>query len=189
MNVTYTGKQEKFYPTQIRKMDVKFGKLAKLLDGNKGEKQAHVILTQNKKGHSAEITVNYLDHALVGSAADTDQFTAVTAAIDKLEKQVLKIRTKRRDTKRDGIKMAVAKRAKNVKPAELEEPAMPAPTANGARRVYRVNHTADRKPMTLEEALIEIEKDGEYVVYRDARNDRLSVLLRRSDGHFDLIEG
>ncbi|MGH9633115.1 MAG: sigma 54 modulation/S30EA ribosomal C-terminal domain-containing protein, partial [Bryobacteraceae bacterium] len=55
-------------------------------------------------------------------------------------------------------------------------------------RVFRVNHTADRKPMTLEEALMEMEKDGNYVIYRDAQTDRLAVLLRRRDGNFDLIE-
>ena len=42
--------------------------------------------------------------------------------------------------------------------------------------------------MTLDEALLEIEKSGDYVVYRDAETDRLSVLLRRRDGHFDLVE-
>ena len=42
--------------------------------------------------------------------------------------------------------------------------------------------------MTLDEALIEIEKGRDYLVYRDAETDRLSVLLRRRDGHFDLVE-
>jgi hypothetical protein len=42
--------------------------------------------------------------------------------------------------------------------------------------------------MTLDEAMLEIEKDGDYFVYRDAQKDCVSVLLRRPDGHFDLIE-
>ena len=33
-----------------------------------------------------------------------------------------------------------------------------------------------------------MEKDRDYLVYRDAGNDRLSVLMRRRDGHFDLVE-
>lgn len=188
MNVTYTGKQERFYPTQTKKMEAKFGKLAKLLDG-RGEKQAHVILIFSKNRHKAEITVNYMDHTLVGSAADEDQFTAMSAAIDKLEKQVLKVRNKRRDVKRDGTKIAVAKRSESTRAAIEPQPEPPIEETNGARRVYRVNHSANRKPMTLDEAMIEIEKDGDYVVYRDARSDRLSVLMRRPDGHFDLIEG
>jgi putative sigma-54 modulation protein len=43
--------------------------------------------------------------------------------------------------------------------------------------------------MTLDEALIEMENNRDYLVYRDAETDRMSVLLRRRDGHFDLIEG
>jgi hypothetical protein len=42
--------------------------------------------------------------------------------------------------------------------------------------------------MTLEEALLDMEKDGDYLVYRDAETDCLSVLVRRRDGNFDLIE-
>ena len=42
--------------------------------------------------------------------------------------------------------------------------------------------------MTLEEALLEIERDRDYVVYRDAQSDRVSVLLRRRDGDYELIE-
>jgi putative sigma-54 modulation protein len=33
-----------------------------------------------------------------------------------------------------------------------------------------------------------MEKKGDYVVYRDAETDRVSVLVRRRDGHFDLVE-
>jgi putative sigma-54 modulation protein len=41
--------------------------------------------------------------------------------------------------------------------------------------------------MTLDEALLQMD-NRDYVVYRDAATDRVSVLLRRRDGHFDLIE-
>ena len=56
------------------------------------------------------------------------------------------------------------------------------------RRIYHVNHHKKRKPMTLDEALLEMEKSGDYLVYRDAETDRVSVLVRRRDGHFDLVE-
>ena len=60
--------------------------------------------------------------------------------------------------------------------------------AKVAQKVYRVNHLDQRKPMTLEEALLEMTKDDDYVVYRDAEKECVSVLIRRRDGHFDLIE-
>ena len=42
--------------------------------------------------------------------------------------------------------------------------------------------------MTLEEAMLEMESSHDYLVYRDAQTDRVTVLMRRPDGHFDLIE-
>ena len=42
--------------------------------------------------------------------------------------------------------------------------------------------------MTLDEAMIAVEGRA-YVVYRDAQKDCVSVLIRRADGGFDLIEG
>jgi hypothetical protein len=33
-----------------------------------------------------------------------------------------------------------------------------------------------------------MESDRDYLVYRDAQKDGISVLVRRRDGHFDLIE-
>ena len=42
--------------------------------------------------------------------------------------------------------------------------------------------------MTLDEALLEMEEDRDYLVYRDADKECVSVLVRRRDGHFDLIE-
>ncbi len=42
--------------------------------------------------------------------------------------------------------------------------------------------------MTIDEAMLAIEEDKDYVVYRDAQTDKVSVLVRRRDGKVDLIE-
>jgi putative sigma-54 modulation protein len=44
-----------------------------------------------------------------------------------------------------------------------------------------------RKPMTIEKALLEMDRKRDYVVFRDSETDRVSVLLRRRDGHFSLL--
>jgi putative sigma-54 modulation protein len=33
-----------------------------------------------------------------------------------------------------------------------------------------------------------MDQSRDYLVYRDSETDRVSVLLRRRDGHFDLVE-
>ncbi len=42
--------------------------------------------------------------------------------------------------------------------------------------------------MTVDEAMLEMDGKRDYLVYRDAQNESVSVLVRRRDGHFDLIE-
>jgi putative sigma-54 modulation protein len=182
MRVTYTGKQEKLTPLQQKKLDAKFLKLSRLIDSRKGEKEAHVILTSERHLSRAEITVQCLDRALVGVGADSDVLNAMAEAIEKIEKQLLKLRAKRRDTHR-GAKESWAESGE-------AEPAIAAePEDVSAGRVFRVNSLGTRKPMTLDEAVLEMEKDRDYLVYRDAESDRVSVLIRRRDGNFDLVEG
>ncbi len=182
MKITYTGRQVELVPAQLKKLEAQFSKIGKLLDG-KRECEAHVILSLERHLHQAEATVNYFNHQLAGLGSSGDLFTAIHSAAEKLEKQAVKARTKWRDTKRTP--------RKEESPAEPEPAAEPEPEteAGPAHRVYHVNHHQKRKPMTLEEALMEMEKDRAYLVYRDTETDRVSVLVRRRDGDFDLIEG
>jgi ribosome-associated translation inhibitor RaiA len=100
MRITFTGKQEKLNASQERKLAMAFARLSKLLE-QKGEKEAQVILTSERHLQNAEIRLNYYDHKLVGAGAATDQFTAVMDAVEKVEKQAIKNRSKWREGKRD----------------------------------------------------------------------------------------
>jgi len=196
MKVTYTGGIGALTAPLKKKLEDRFVKLGKLLDG-KGEKSAHVVLKAERHLIQAEIKVNFYGHALVGLAKNEDMFTAVSGAIEKLEKQVMKNKTKWRDTKRTPVTKGAA-----AIPAEKPAPA-PASKAQAKKaavaaaketkvkpkpKVFKLNHREDRKPMTLEEAIMNASDGQDYVVYQDAQTDRTSVLVRRPDGHFDLIE-
>jgi putative sigma-54 modulation protein len=180
MKITYTGRQVELAPAQVKKIEARGAKLAKLLDG-KGEREAHVTLSFERGRHTAEVTVQYFNHPLIGEAINQDLFTAIFAAIEKLEQQAVKVRAKWRDTKRGPRQQA-------SEPETAPEPAAPAKSGSGSRLIYRVSDHNGHKPMTLDEAVLEMEKDRDYLVYRDAGRDRLSVLMRRRDGHFDLVE-
>ena len=178
MKITYTGRQVELAPAQLKKIEAQFAKVGKLLDGRE-QREAHVILSLERHLHQAEITVNYHNHQFVGIGSSVDLFTAINSAIEKLEKQAIKVRAKWRDTKRVPRREAAAE-----EPPELA--AEPEPETE--RRVFRINHHERRKPMTLEEAILEMEKGADYLVYRDSESDRVAVLLRRRDGNFDLVE-
>jgi putative sigma-54 modulation protein len=175
MNVSYRG-LERQLPAKIQeKLDAKFAKLSKMLE-KRGEKEAHVVITNTRHLHKAEITVQFYDHQLVGIGSDGDLFAAMSAAIEKLEKQAVKTRAKWLE--------------KKYRANDSESPEEPATPADNPRqpRIHRVNHHDRRKPITLDEALLEMEDGREYMVYRDADKACVSVLVRRRDGNFDLIE-
>lgn len=173
MQVTYTGIHHDLPAKVQAKVDAKFAKLSKLLDG-RGEHKAHVVLSQEKRTFKAEVTMNFYDHQFVGIGKDTDLFKAMSAALEKLDAQAVKQREKWRATHRRG-----------------EMPSLEAPTKRAAApsgpRVFRVSPSR-KKPITLEEAMLLIDKNSNYICYRDAETNNVRVLVRRGDGNFDLIE-
>jgi putative sigma-54 modulation protein len=196
MKISYTGKSEEIPPRQRVKLEARLQKLSKVLE-QRGEKEAHVVLTQQRFLHKVEITLNAWDHALVGIATNGDIAVAAHEAFDRLEKQLLKMRARWRDTKRvrdkeaDGEKASATLQAAapiSKKARIVNGPKASAGAKAARKQVFRVNHSDGSKPMTLEEAMLEMEASQEYLVYRDAQTDRVTVLFRRSDGHFDLIE-
>lgn len=182
MKIAYTGRQVELAPAQLKKLESRFSKTGKLLDGRR-ECEAHVILSLERRTHHAEATINYYGHQLVGLGSSADLFTAIHSAAEKLEKQAVKAREKWRDNKRVPRSLPAEPEAPAAKSAE------PEPEPEAELRVNRVNHHQKRKPMTLDEAILEMEEKRDYLVYRDAKTDRVSVLVRRRDGNFDLVEG
>lgn len=192
MQIQYTGKLDDLTSQQREQIDVKYNKLAKLLDG-KSEGIAHVILTTERHLHNAEITASYRDHSLVSTASDGDLFTAMTTAVEKLEKQVMKVRDKRRDSyrhDRDKSREAAADVVLDELQSGVRTPQSAAP-ANGApksqKRIYRVGVGPETKPMTVDEAILLMDDHSPYFVFQDLDTDNHSVLIRRPDGNLDLI--
>ena len=184
MKVSYRGLEKALPPKIQEKLDAKFAKLSKMLE-KRGEKEAHVVITNTRHLQKAEITIQFYDHQLVGIGSDGDLIAAMQEAIGKIEKQAVKTRAKWLE-KRKGApevkEQAVAKAEPAPPPAPKKE------RANAGPKIFRVNHHEERKPVTLDEALLEMEDGRNYFVYRDADKECVSVLVRRKDGNFDLIE-
>jgi len=194
MKITYTGRQVELAPAQTKKLQTQFSKIGKLLDGRR-ECEAHVVLSIERHLHRAEATINYYNHQLVGLGASADLFTAIHAAAGKLEKQAVKTREKWRDTRRaprEEGKEVEAAPAVPAKPAKVRGRRVDAKTMDqlpeAEQQVYRVDHHKKRKPMTVEEAVLDLDKSRDYVVYRDAQTGKTTVLIRRRDGHLDMVE-
>src|ERR1700688_3706243 len=99
MKISYKGIKKDLPRNLQEKLDGKFAKLSKLVDG-RGEKQAHVVVTSERHLHKAEITLHVHNHQLVGLGSDSDVFKAMCAALDRIEKQAAKQGARWRDTTR-----------------------------------------------------------------------------------------
>jgi putative sigma-54 modulation protein len=191
MKVTYTGKTEEFTPQLEKKVEAKLAKLGKMIE-HKGEKIAHVWHRQERRLHKVDIKTEFYDHALVGYGSDVDLVTAVGQAVEKLDKQIVKLRNKWRDTQRDARGSRTQKEngtepVKEVSPA-VKKTSKFAASNSASPRIFRVSFDESRKPMTPEEAMLVMDGKMDYFVYRDLDRSCLSVLFRRKDGNFDLIE-
>jgi len=199
MNVEYTGRQYEITPAIRKQIEHGLNKIKKLLGDNF---DAHVILTVEKHRHKAEISIVVRDHPIVGAAEAADMVPAINEALDRIDRQAVKYKSRFRARKRAAGKKKWASRVT----AEKGEAAMVAVGASSSTAVPVVVHafpsavrtteahvvtTQDSvalRPMTLEEAVKECEfRDREVFVFRD-NNGKVKVLHRTKDGRIELIE-
>jgi ribosomal subunit interface protein len=99
MNVHYTGRQQEVTPFVRKQVESRLKKLCKIL-GPRPAMETRVILAQERHLILVEITVNLNDQAIVGAAEMPNLRDSLSAALEHLEKQVLKQRTRWRVTHR-----------------------------------------------------------------------------------------
>src|SRR5579872_2471315 len=101
MNVEYTGRQYEVTNAIRKEVETGLTKIRKIL-GDRFETK--VILTVEKHRHKAEITISPRNGPLVGLAQAKDMTIAVNEALDHLEKQAVKYKTKWMSKKRSARK-------------------------------------------------------------------------------------
>ncbi len=140
---------------------------------------AHVILSVAKLRHKAEITLTG-DHGRLFAAEETgDLYSAIDLALEKVEHQAQKLKTKRGNRH----KMGKASRGPRDVVASVVQR-----TERGAPEIIRAQRVP-AKPMSVEEAVEQLDGSrAEFLVFTNASNQTLAVLYRRRDGNYGLIE-
>jgi putative sigma-54 modulation protein len=180
MDFEYTGRHIDVTPALRNHVEEHFGKLEHLFP-NSTTARAHVIIDVVKNRHIAEILLHWRDHTLTAKDTNADMYQALTRCIDKIEKQAVKLKKKIIERKQTATPLSALSPEPATGTAASENPA-PQPRIIAARR-YRV------KPMTAEEAAMTLAEDSnQFVVFRDSDTSRVSVLYRRKDGNFGLIQ-
>ena len=195
MNVEYTARKYELNPTIRKEVETGLNKIRKIL-GDRFETK--VILAVEKRQHKAEITIDPPNGPIVGIAQTTDMMSAINQALDHLEKQALKHKTKWLSKKRKaGKKFDGQSLQDNLEAAlGLAENATVSvlvhkfPSVARTTEVHLV-HATDSvalRPMTLEEAIKETHfRDKDVFVFRDPEG-KLMILHRTREGKMELIE-
>lgn len=177
MNVEITGRHVLITPAIRTYVLKRLRKFVKILGD---DISFHVIVDVEKERQTAEILLKSKLLDLTGKGETDDMYNSIVRAIEKLERQALKHKSKLIEGKRQRAK------AKSV--ANKLGVGEPTSRALSQRTNGIKEEEAQRKPMAVEEAMMELNhSDYPFVVFRNADSGAVNVLYRRKDGTFGLI--
>jgi putative sigma-54 modulation protein len=172
MAVHFTARHTNITPDIKQYCEKRLESLEKVL----GEKvAADLILSVEKYRHKVELKIRARKTVLYAVEETHEMSSSLALAFDSIEKRAKKERDKLRERKR---------RTNRRKEAFLLSPAV----REKEKRVI-LSQDYSLKPMSLEEALDQFNLEKKEVfVFRKAGSERLTVLYRRKDGNYGLIE-
>jgi putative sigma-54 modulation protein len=152
----------------------KLDRLDKYLDN---PAEANVVLAVEKFRHIAEINIIGDRLNIIGKEETNDMYSAIDMVLDKIEKQIKRSKEKIRE-RRSGAKS----RTKGNVAAErtlVEDDAV------DDLEIMEIEY----KPMDVEEAVLQMDLVSDnFLVFTNARSDRINVLYRRKNGGLGLIQ-
>src|SRR5215470_6167408 len=146
--------------------------------------EVHFILTVEKhQRHIAELNIKTRRDFYHAEEVSTDMYTSIAAAVDKVEKQILKDKERMVTRKRHNNNHKGGEVITTTSVIEVEE-------VLGERlpRIIR-SHEVAAKPMSVDDAAIQIGgSDRDFLVFRNSDTERLNVVYKRKDGNIGWIE-
>ena len=195
MNVEYTARKYELNPAIRQEVETGLNKIRKIL-GDRFETK--VTLAVEKRRHKAEITIDPPNGPIVGIAQTGDMVSAVNEALDHLQKQALKYKTKWLSKKRKAVKkfdgqtidenLGMALGLADTAMVSVLVHKFPSVARTTEVHLVRAQDSVALRAMTLEEAIKEAHfRDKDVFVFRDPAGT-LMVLHRTRDGKMELIE-
>jgi len=173
MKFEYTGRHIEVTPALRSHVEEHFKRIDHLFDGKPSK--AHVVIEVERGRHRSEIILNWRKEILTATTTNSDMYQSLAQTVAKLEKQALKIKTKIIDKNHKKDKSAIS--------TPKTEDAPPA-----GRRIINARRYAV-KPMSDEEAAMILDDAADsFLVFRNASNQRVSVIYKRKDGNYGLIQ-
>jgi putative sigma-54 modulation protein len=146
--------------------------------------EAHVILDVEKYRQFAEIILHCNNHiTLEATAETTDMYASIDSAIDKIAQQMRKYKTR--------IMRSHRPRRSEIQHFREEILTVPDDFEHREEIEPQVIQTERYpvKPMYVDEAVLQMEMSKrQFVVFLNAKTEKINILHRRKDGSYGLME-
>ena len=109
MTFEYTGRHVEVTPAIRRHVEEQFKKLDNIFNGT--EPRVHVILEVEKNRQIGEIILHWREHTLTATDTNADMYMALTRAVDKIEKQAVKLKKRIIDRRQRRLRSGLFRRA------------------------------------------------------------------------------
>ncbi|NLA12196.1 MAG: ribosome-associated translation inhibitor RaiA [Firmicutes bacterium] len=175
MEINIRGKNIEVTEALVDYAQKKVGKLTKYLNR---PKEVQVVMTVIRNEHIVEVTVILNGLILRGEESTGDMYASIDMVVDKLEKQLVKYKTR----------LSKSLRQQSIR--DLGEKWIPVEEKEERSEEERVVKTKQfpLKPMHLEEAIMQMNLLGhDFFVFANAETETVNVLYRRKDGDYGLI--
>lgn len=141
----------------------------------------------NDSSQVAEVTLRNNGDVLRSTAAGATMIAALDVVLDKLERQLVRTKEKPGDVRKrrsDEVAEVLKREALGT-----TEPEPRAERGEDGTPIVVKTKRFDMLPMFEEDAIAQIEELGHaFFVYLDAETDEVSVLYRRRDGNYGVIQ-
>ena len=175
MNLNYTGKNMDLTQALKDVTDKKMGRLDKYFQK---DVEGNVTFSSEKNRKIIEVTISLPGTIIRAEESSDDMYASIDKAVDVLERQIRKHKTKLQNK----YKNTETIRFENLKPLEDEKEESDEPKIVRRKRFIL-------KPMMQEEAVLQMELLGHnFFVFMDADSGETSVVYKRNDGNYGLIE-
>jgi putative sigma-54 modulation protein len=133
--------------------------------------------------HNVEVTVPMTQLLLRAEEKHTDMYAAIDLVVEKLERQIRKYKTKvNRKFRNEGSVKYMFQDTLSPENGEVHE------EDNDEIDIVRTKRF-NLKPMDAEEAVLQMDLLGHnFFVFSDAVDDKVSVVYKRRDGRYGLIQ-
>ena len=170
MRIDIRGDKVKITEAIKSQIEEKLGKLDQYFE-NPEELKAYVVVRVRNKEQIIEVTIPTPKFTLRSETSESDLYAAIDLTIDKLERQIRKNKTKMRRKFKDVLQYEMM-----IDVPEEEESSI----------VKR--KTIELRPMDEDEAILQMELvDHDFFVFKNVDTESVSVLYKRKDGSYGII--